>query len=70
MAGGHRAKPYLRALDRLVADPRVIAAARIGHAFAMDPCAVLSELDWRRTLIREAAFVVVAQDRAREWGDG
>lgn len=47
-----------------------MAAARIGHAFAMDPCAVLSETDWRRQLIREAAYVVVAQDRAREWGDG
>lgn len=70
MAGGHRTKPYLRALDRLVEDPRVIAAARIAHAFAMDPCVVLSEMDWRRSMIREASMVVVAQDEARRWGGG
>jgi hypothetical protein len=45
----------------------VIVAARIGARFGLDPVAVLGESDWRRHMIREAAWLIAERDEAHRW---
>ncbi len=52
-------------LARLVADPRVRAAAVIGDTFGIDPVAVLEERDPFKRLVRLAANNLLNAERER-----
>jgi hypothetical protein len=48
--------------EALAADPRVMVAARIAHAFKIDPITVLTA-DRRTWVIRAAAMQVIVNDQ-------
>ncbi|MEG1971246.1 MAG: hypothetical protein RR101_14135 [Burkholderiaceae bacterium] len=50
-------------LARLAKDPRVQAAALIGHLFKVDPVIVLDEKDPLKVLVRIAAHNFVQNER-------
>lgn len=52
-------------LTRLMGDGRIIAAARVGASFGLDPVALLAERDPFNTKVRVAAHNVLQNDAKR-----
>jgi hypothetical protein len=59
------AEEDLALVERFRTDPRVKAAAMIGHRFGLDPITVLAETDRLRKLLRLASARIVQDEEKR-----
>jgi hypothetical protein len=47
--------------DDLTSDQRIVMAAHVAYTFKLDPVAVLEEPDRRKSLVRQAAHLIIQQ---------